>query len=307
MDEINMACTSLEDCGAHNTQIDPLQDLGNEILQLLCTRLNDDCIMTMQEGLRLMQRSSYYLEIQGDDLPPTADEQQQTVHSYNSTVWSLVDQQRLRRAMTLAKTQVKLHLTFLGLLFEEIIRGSQELEAFVLNYNRGLVDSDIAAPTQERLHQTHQYLNAFESRLNWKLGPLDLQNQLIHNTGGLPIQLLSVSLAKKMPVIFNRFETRTTSNNVHLCWEVACEQSQELNQEFEIHVKSFHPTIAEYCQFTKSTCKSYNIEVNNLIPDRYYKFSVKRVDSVNLVYGLWVDTLILKTLDISKSEQAVSN
>ncbi|XP_032369912.1 fibronectin type III domain-containing protein 11 [Etheostoma spectabile] len=305
MDEINMACTSLEECGAQETQIDPLPDLPNQILQLLCTRLSDDCITTMQKGLQLMQRSSYYLEIQCDDLLPTADEQQHTVHLSDSTVWSLVDQQRLQRAMTLANTQVKLYLTFLELLYEEIIRGCQELEAFVLKHNQGLVDSDIAASIQERLQQTHQYLDAFKSRLNWKLGPLDLQNQLIHITGSLPIQQLSVE--KKMPVIFNRFETCTTSNTAYLCWEVAGEQSQELNQEFEIHVMSFHPTIDEYCQFTKSTCKSYIIEVNNLIPDRYYKFSVKRVDSVNLVYGLWVDTITLKTLNISKSVEAASN
>ncbi|XP_028432752.1 fibronectin type III domain-containing protein 11 isoform X1 [Perca flavescens] len=306
MDQVKLACTSLEECGAQETEMDALPDLRNQILQLLCTRLNDDCIIAMQEVLRLRQRSSYYLEIQHDDLLPTADEQQHTLHLSDSTVWSLVDQRRLQRAMTLANTQVKLHLTFLGLLYEEIIRGCQELEAFVMKYDQGLVDSDIAASTQERLQQTHQYLKDFESRLARKLGPLDLQNQLIPNTGNIPIQQLSASLAIKMPVIFNRSETYTTSNTVHLCWEVTGEQSQELNQEFEIHAKSFHPTIAEHCQFTKSTCQSYNIEVNNLIPDRYYKFSVKRVDSVNLVYGLWVDNITLKTLDISKSQQAAS-
>ncbi|XP_044069131.1 fibronectin type III domain-containing protein 11-like [Siniperca chuatsi] len=296
MDEVKLARTKSVECGAQ--EVKTQMDLFNQILQLLDTKLNDNSIMVFQEELRLMQRSSYYLEIQRDDLLPTADQQQHTLHLTDSTVWSLIDQQRLQRAMTLANTQVRLLLALLGMLYQGIIRGCRELEAFINRYDQGLVDSDTAASMQQMLQQTHQYMNDFESRMTRNLGPLDLQNQLIPNTGNLPIPQLSASLAIKMPVIFDRFKSCTTSNTVHLCWEVAGQQSKEPNQQFEIHVKSLHPTIAEHDQFTKSTCQSYNIQVNNLIPDRYYQFSVKRVDAVNLVYALWIDTIILKTLDI---------
>ncbi len=254
----------------------------------------------LQEELRLMQRSSYYLEIQRDDLLPTTGQQQQALRLSDSMVWSLIDQQRLQRAMTMANTQVKLLLALLGMLYQEIIRSCRELEAFIIKYDQGLVDSDMAASMQQKLQQTHQYVNDFESRMTRNLGPLDLQNQLIPNTSNLPLPQLSASLAIKMPVIFDRFKSCATSNTVHLCWAVTGEQSKEPNQQFEIHVKSLHPTLAEHGQFTKSTFQSYNIQVNNLTPDRYYQFSVKRVDAVNLVYGLWIDTIILKTLAISK-------
>ncbi|XP_040014474.1 uncharacterized protein LOC120806969 [Xiphias gladius] len=302
MDDIELACTSSDGCGAQEfrNQMDTLPDIHNQILQLLCTRLSDNSIMVLQEELQLMQRSSYYLEIQRDDLVPTADQQQNTLHLSDSTVWSLIDQRRLRHALTQANTQVKLLLTLLGLLYQEIIRGCRELEAFILKYNQGLVGSDTAASMQQRLQQTLQYVNDFERRMTQNLGPLDLQNQLIPNTGNIPIPQLSASLAMKMPVIFDRSESCVTSNSVYLFWEVAGKQFQESNQPFEIHVKSLNPTIDGHGQFYKLTCQSYNIQVNNLISDRYYQCSVKRIDAVNLVYGLWIDSIILKTLDISK-------
>lgn len=246
-----------------------------------------------------MQRSSYYLEIQRNDLLSTADQQQQTLNSSESTVLSLIDQRRLGCAMTLANTQVKLLLTLLGMLYKEIISGCRELEVFMIKCDQGSVDSDIAASMQEKLQQVHQYLNDFESRMTRNLGPLDLQNQLILNTGHYPVPQLSASLVIKMPVIFDRCASRVTSNTAHLCWEVTNQQSKEPCQEFEIHIKSLHPTV-DQGQFIKSTCQSYSIQFNNLTPDRYYQFSVKRVDAVNLVYGLWTDTIILKTVSVSK-------
>ncbi|XP_067444566.1 fibronectin type III domain-containing protein 11-like isoform X3 [Thunnus thynnus] len=254
MDEVKLACTSSNECGAQeaSSQKDTLLDLHNQIAHLFCTRLSENSIM-----------------------------------------------RKLRRAMTLANTQVKLLLTLLGMLYEEIISGCRELEVFIIKYDQGLVDSDMAASTQEKLQRTHQYLNDFESRLTRNLGPLDLQNQLILNTGQYPMPQLSASLAIKMPVMFDRCESRVTSNAAHLCWGVASQQSKEPCQEFEIHMKSLHPT-ADQDQFIKSTCQSYSIHFNNLTPDRYYQFSVKRVDTVNLVYGLWTDTIILKTVSVFK-------
>ncbi|XP_070758908.1 fibronectin type III domain-containing protein 11-like [Enoplosus armatus] len=300
MDEVMLACASSDKCGAQKvwTQVETLLDLRNQILQLLDTRLHDNSIMVLQEELRLMQTSSYYLEIQRDD-SPTADQQQQqrTSRLCNSALWSLIDQQRLQRAMTLANTQVKLLLALLGMLFQGIVRGCRELEAFVNEYDQGLVDSGVAASARQKLRQTYRYVDDFESRMTWDDGPLDLQSKLIPNTGHLPVPKLRASLALKMPVMFDRFKSCLISNTVYLCWEVAGQQPKEPDQQFEIHVKSLHPAAG---QFTKLTCQSYNIQVNNLMPDRYYQFSVKRADAANLVYGSWMDTITLKTLDISE-------
>lgn len=252
----------------------------------------------MQQELQLMNRSSYYLEIQRNDLVPTAD--QHILHLSDSTVWSLIDQQRLRCAMNLAKTHVRLLLTVLGLIYEEIVRGSRELENFIIIYKQGLVDCDTEATVRQKLQQTHQHLNDFVTRISRNLGPLELQNQLIPNTGNIPIPQLRVTLTVKMPVVFDRFESCASSNSVYLSWEVAGEQSKEPNEQFEIQVKNLHPIADDQELFNKSTCQLYYTQVDNLISDRFYQFSVKRVDAVNLVYGLWTDTIVLKTLDVSK-------
>lgn len=94
-----------------------------------------------------------------------------------------------------------------------------------------------------------------------------------------------------------------TSNPVHQCWEVAGQLSEETDQQFEIH-KSLHPTISEDDMLI-CTCQSYNVRVNNLIPDRVYQFSVKRVDAANLVHEVWIDSITLRTWDISNLEQNV--
>ncbi|XP_056243689.1 fibronectin type III domain-containing protein 11-like [Seriola aureovittata] len=304
MDEVKPDCPGSGGCGAQEVrgQTDISPDIRDQILQLFCTRLSDNSVMVMQKELQLMHRGSYYLEIQREDLLPSADQQQQqhTLHLSDSTVWSLIDQQRLQGAMTMAKTQVKLLLTFLEMLHQEIMRGGRELEDFIVKYNQGLVDATTAASMQQKLQQTHQDLGDFERRMTQTLGPLNLHNQLIPNTGNFPVPQLSVTVAMKMPVIFDRFRTRVTSTSVYLYWEVTGEQPKEPNQQFEIHVKSIHPTINDHGQFSKCMSRSYNIQVNDLISDRYYQFSVKRVDAINLVYGMWIDTITLKTLDVSK-------
>ncbi|KAK9528390.1 hypothetical protein VZT92_012554 [Zoarces viviparus] len=107
--------------------------------------------------------------------------------------------------------------------------------------------ADTAARVQQRLLQTHQ---DFESRFRiWALCTC--------RTHSSPTQArrLRASLDIKLPVMINRLKSRVTSNTVHLHWEVAGEQSQDLNQDFEIHIKSLHPTTAEH-GVTKSTCQS---------------------------------------------------
>ncbi|KAM7402774.1 hypothetical protein PAMP_017985 [Pampus punctatissimus] len=301
MDEVKLTCINLHACGAQeaSSQKDTLLDLRNQIEHLFCTRLRDDSIMVIQEELQLMQRSSYYLEIQKCDLLSTADQQQQTLNLSDSTLLSLIDQRRLGRVMAEANTTVNLLLHVLARLCKEIIRGCQELEVFISKYDRGLVDNALAASTQEKFWQTNQYLNDFESRMTQKLGPLDLQNQLIVNTGQYMVPELSASVAIKMPVMFDRCESHVTSNTAYLCWEVANDQSNEPCQEFEIYIKSLHPA-ADQGLCIKTTCQSYSIQFYNLTSDRYYQFTVKRVDTFNLIYGLWTDTMILKTLSVSR-------
>lgn len=252
----------------------------------------------MHEELQLMHQSSYYLNIQRRDLVRNAE--QQTLHLSDSMVWLLLDQQRLQGAMSMAQTHVRLLLAVLRLIYEENVGPHQELLGFVVNYQRGLVDRNTAASVQQKLQQSHQLLNDFVARLTCNLGPLQLQNRLMPNRGNIFIPQLRVMLTVQKPVVFNRLETCAAPSSVYLSWEVARVQSKQLEgAQFTIHVRNLHPTSNNQDQHYNFTCQLYHTQVNNLIPDRFYQFSVKRVDAVNLVYGPWSDTIILKTLDIS--------
>uniref|UniRef100_UPI0037E9C6F9 fibronectin type III domain-containing protein 11-like n=1 Tax=Semicossyphus pulcher TaxID=241346 RepID=UPI0037E9C6F9 len=256
-----------------------------------------------QEKLLLMQRSSYYLEIQREEYLPPTEEQENAPRLSDSIVWTLIDQQRLAQAMEFANTQVKLHLALLEMLYQEILRGCCQLAGFMNKYNQGLLDSDAAASVQQQLQQTLQHVADYESRMCQRLYPLNLQNQLIANTGNVLIPKLSATLAIKLPVVIDRLATCATSNSVHLCWVVTGEESKDPNQQFEIQVRILQPTIADHDQFTKSTCQRCDVQVSNLLPDSYYQFSVRREDAVNMVYEMWTDTIVLKTQEEKKKPQ----
>ena len=134
----------------------------------------------MHRKLRLLQRSSFYLEVRLDEGP--AAEGQQPL---GTAVSSLTDKRRLQRAMALGRTQVTLLLTVMGQLYQVITRSCRELEAFIMKYKQGLVDSDMAASMQQKIQQRRQHVHDFDTRLTRNCGPLNLQNQLASNTGNL--------------------------------------------------------------------------------------------------------------------------
>lgn len=207
---------------------------------------------------------------------------------------SLIDQHRLQRAMILAKSQVTLILDLLEMLYNEIIRGRQQLKDFATKYEQGLVHSDKVASVQWKLQQTREHLNDFEDRQTRDLGPLNLQNQLIPNPDNAIVPQLSASLVIQMPVIFNRMKLGVIANTVHLCWEVAGQLCQDAGQQFEICIMSLYPTTVEN-EILTCICQSYKIQDTNLTPDWVYQFSVRRVDAPNLVYGVWTDVITLRT------------
>ncbi|KAK2821017.1 hypothetical protein Q5P01_023976 [Channa striata] len=165
---------------------------------------------------------------------------------------SVLDQQRLWDALALANNHVKLLLKVLEMLYQEILRGCQELKAFLIKFDRSVVDCETAAFVQQKLLGI---IRAVE--------PAHPQNE-----PPSPTLQLSAPLVIKKPVVFDRSESCAGSNSVNLCWKVVGELFKDPRP--------------------------------NLISDRFYQFSAKRVASVSLVYGGWTDTLIMETLAGSK-------
>ncbi|KAL7843084.1 hypothetical protein AOLI_G00245960 [Acnodon oligacanthus] len=85
-------------------------------------------------------------------------------------------------------------------------------------------------------------------------------------------------------------------DSVVLHWDIIEQEQPEPGEQFMICYKLFHPTTeAEGNLVAKITCGSYCLRIDNLMPDRFYEFTVKRVDSYLSVYSLWTDSIILKT------------
>ncbi|CAJ1050777.1 uncharacterized protein LOC120806969 [Xyrichtys novacula] len=217
MEDINMDCCSSEKCGNQDmqTHVDlELQELSDKILQLLDNKLQHHLIM---DKLEIMQRSSSYLDIQREDLPPS-EEQQHTSPMTNSTLWSLIDQQRLSRVKALTHTQVKLILTMLEFLAQQIFSNCRELMDFTMRHSQGLSNSNETASIQEKLEQTLQHMSDFDRRVVDHLGPLILPHKLIPNEGHVCIPKLRAYFIVKLPIHINRSESRATSTSMHLYW-----------------------------------------------------------------------------------------
>uniref|UniRef100_A0A3Q3N4T9 Fibronectin type III domain-containing protein 11-like n=1 Tax=Labrus bergylta TaxID=56723 RepID=A0A3Q3N4T9_9LABR len=273
MDEVNMDSSDRSGDQRDLPQVDQdLVELRDHILQLLDRKL------FIEKKLALLQNSSYYLEIQHEDGPQMEEEVR---FLYDGT---LINQQRLARAFTFANTHVKLLLCLLESLFQQILRGCRELCAFMEMYDQSLLDGGAADSAQQTLQQTLQYADRFEGRMFRNLGQLNLQDRLI------PILYI------KLPVTIDRSESYSSVSSVHLSWTIPGEEVKDPEQQFEVEVMCLHPTTSDTDQICISKCQAYNTQVTNLIPDRYYMFSVKREYSVNLVYGLWKDQVMLKTL-----------
>ncbi|XP_060897699.1 fibronectin type III domain-containing protein 11-like [Labrus mixtus] len=296
MDEVNMDCSDRSGDQRDPHQVDQdLVELRDHILQLLNSKLNCQCIRTK---LVLMQNCSYYLEIQHENVPQMEEEVRLLS---DGALCSLINQQRLTRALIFANTHVKLLLSLLESLFQHILRGCRELCAFMEMYDQNLLDRGAADSAQQTLQQTLQYADRFEDRMVRNLGQLKLQDRLIPNTGSLLIPKLTI----KLPVTIDRSDLYASVSSVHLSWTIPGEEVKDPEQQFEVEVKCLHPTTSDTDQISISKCQAYNTQVTNLIPDRYYMFSVMRENSVNLVYGLWKDLVILKTLAVSQSNPQV--
>ncbi|XP_074525195.1 fibronectin type III domain-containing protein 11-like [Halichoeres trimaculatus] len=249
-----------------------IQELTKKIKELLNSQLHHKC--NKREVLPLSEDPSYGMS--------------------DEILWSLFERQRLARALSLAKARLRLLLTMLGLLNEQLFKNYDQLSTFMQKHRWGLSSRDEAAAAKQTAEQTLQYAADFDNQVLRSQGPLGMRVKLIPNVGYRPFPWFTMSLLVKLPVVIDRSTTSVTSSSVHLFWSISETGDQNSNEQFEVQVKSLHPTIGED-KFSRYTTQLH-LDVENLAPGRCYQLSVKRVDAVNLMYGQWVDALVVKTL-----------
>uniref|UniRef100_A0A8C6U8S3 DUF5581 domain-containing protein n=1 Tax=Neogobius melanostomus TaxID=47308 RepID=A0A8C6U8S3_9GOBI len=230
----------------------------------------------MRQQLQLLQRSSFYLEL--DD-----------------TVWPLLEQQRLQEALRKARAHVRLLLDLLDLLLEEIVLSRQDLQNFLLQSEQGQVDTCLLTDTLSTVRQVHEYLKDFDIRPTRNMGPLDLDIRL-PNAGPNRYPPVTAMLDHKLPVFFDNLQLHAKSTTVTLAWANAGGLPGDPNEFFEVQTKVLHPTVGEHGWDSKCAILGMSCVLDGLTPDRLYQFSIKRLDRINLVYAEFIDTCILKTL-----------
>ncbi|KAG5275169.1 hypothetical protein AALO_G00144350 [Alosa alosa] len=267
-------------------------DVGYFLQRAMTSDLAPSVMHSNRMRLETLRRCSYYLEVIRLDLPLGE-------HSYlsNSTILHLIDPWKLQRMKKLANCQVKIQLSLLEELHEQLVKGRQRLDS-LLEY----CDLPMLMVEGESIHE--QVTQVLRTKADFDAvllpGRLHSKHQLISDMGSAKVPQVRLALVLKMPVHFNKERSFATGNSASLHWHVAGAEVSDPREQFELHYKLLQPTCtAEGTEVNMLTCDAYSAQVEGLRSDRCYEFRIKRVDSCCLVYGLWNDSVILRTVSAS--------
>ncbi|KAL8179733.1 UNVERIFIED_CONTAM: hypothetical protein K2H54_071913 [Gekko kuhli] len=259
----------------------------NMVEEFLHSDLSPYLLKRHHRRIELLRKCSYYIEI----LPKHLALGDQNHLMLPTTMFQLIDPWRFQRMKKVGAVQTKIQLLLLSELLEQLERGRDELLQFVETY-------DVMAfltgwgVIQRRLSDLSEQMDGFLAML--VPGKLYVKHRLVSEVGVTKIPHIKLVLVTKMPVMFDRKESVAHEDWVSLKWSVGIQQPQL--EQYELHFKLLEPRAPQdkvHCgvmAVASDTC-----EIHNLLPDRLYRFSVKRAETYTLVYEQWRDSIMLKT------------
>uniref|UniRef100_A0A8D0E360 Fibronectin type III domain containing 11 n=1 Tax=Salvator merianae TaxID=96440 RepID=A0A8D0E360_SALMN len=260
----------------------------NIVLEFLHSDLSPHLLRRHHKRIELLKKCSYYIEI----LPKHLALGDQNHLMLPTTMFQLIDPWRFQRMKKVGTIQTKIQLLLLTDLLQELERGRAELLRF-------LETCDSVASFLSRWDAAKQRLASLSEQMDYFLallvpGRLYVKHRLVSDVGVTKIPHIRLVLSTKMPVTFDRRESVAHENWVSLKWFVASQQPQL--EQYELSFKLLEPRTPQervHCGImpvTSNTC-----EIRNLLPDRLYRFTVKRAETYTLVYEQWHDAILLKT------------
>ncbi|KAL2090993.1 hypothetical protein ACEWY4_013256 [Coilia grayii] len=276
----------------HAARVQASMDVGFTLQRVLTSDLAPSVMHGNRVRLETLRRCSYYLEVIRLDLPLGE-------HSYlsNSTILHLIDPWKLQRMKKLANCQVKIQLSLLEELHEQLLKEQQSLDNTLECCDLPMLMLEGEA-IRQRLSAALQTKADFDAMV--LPGRLHSKHQLISDMGSAKVPQVRLALVLKMPVHFDKAHSFATSSSATLHWHVAGSEATDPREQFELRYKLMQPTCAvEGTEVGVLTCAACSAKVEGLRPDRCYEFSIKRVDSCCLVYGLWIDSIVLRTISTS--------
>ncbi|XP_063071064.1 fibronectin type III domain-containing protein 11-like [Engraulis encrasicolus] len=277
----------------HAERVQACMEVGFLLQRALSSDLAPSAMHSNRVRLETLRRCSYYLEVIRMDLPLGE-------HNYmtNSTVLHLIDPWKLQRMKKLANSQVKIQLCLLEELHEQLLKEQQGLDTALECCDLPMLMVE-GESIRQRLTAALQTKADFDAMV--LPGRLHSKHQLISDMGRAKVPQVRLALVLKMPVHFDKAHSFATANAATLYWHVAgSEAGPDPLEQFELRYKLLQPTCAaEGSEVGVLTCAACSAQVEGLRPDRCYEFSIKRVDSCCLVYGAWIDCIILRTVSAS--------
>ncbi|XP_023560080.1 fibronectin type III domain-containing protein 11 isoform X1 [Octodon degus] len=259
----------------------------NTLREFLASDLSPHLLRRHHARMQLLKKCSYYIEI----LPKHLALGDQNSLVLPNTMFQLIDPWKFQRMKKVGTAQTKIQLLLLGDLLEQLDRGRLELDS--------LLESPDPRPflagwglVEQRLADLSAVMDNFLAMM--VPGRLHIKHRLVSDIGATKIPHIRLMLSTKMPVMFDRKESVAHWDWVSLRWFVTIQPA--VQEQFELRFKLLEPRTQQECmQCGVIPVAACTFEVHNLLPNRTYKFTVKRAESYTLVYEPWRDSLTLQT------------
>ncbi|XP_020933210.1 fibronectin type III domain-containing protein 11 [Sus scrofa] len=259
----------------------------NALREFLTSDLSPHLLRRHHARMDLLRKCSYYIEI----LPKHLALGDQNPLVLPSAMFQLIDPWKFQRMKKLGTAQTKIQLLLLGDLLEQLDHGRSELDA--------LLESPDPRPflagwglVEQRLADLAAVMDSFLAMM--VPGRLHIKHRLVSDVGAAKVPHIRLMLSTKMPVVFDRKASVAHQDWVSLRWFVTIQPAAA--EQFELRFKLLDPrTQQERTQCGAIPVAACTVAVRNLLPNRSYRFTVKRAESYTLVYEPWRDSLTLQT------------
>ncbi|XP_016001686.1 fibronectin type III domain-containing protein 11 [Rousettus aegyptiacus] len=259
----------------------------NALREFLTSDLSPQLLRRHHARVELLRKCSYHIEI----LPKHLALGDQNPLVLPHTVFQLIDPWKFQRMKKVGTAQTKIQLLLLADLLEQLDRGRAELDA--------LLESPDPRPflagwalVEQRLAGLSAVMDSFLAMM--VPGRLHIKHRLVSDIGATKIPHIRLMLSTKTPVMFDRKESVAHRDWVALRWFVTVQPAAA--EQFELRFKLLDPRTQQEClQRAIIPVAACTFDVHNLLPNRVYKFTIKRAESYTLVYEPWQDSLTLQT------------
>ncbi|XP_058892552.1 fibronectin type III domain-containing protein 11 [Kogia breviceps] len=258
----------------------------NALREFLTSALSPQLLRRHQAHMELLKKCSYYIEILPRHLA-LGDQDPQLLPS----TFQFINPKKFQRMKKVGTAQTKIQLVLLGELLEQLHHGRSELDALLQSPDPrpflagwGLVE--------QRLADLSAVMDSFVATM--VPGRLHIKHRLVSDLGATKIPPIQLTLSAKMPVTFDRRQSVAHQDRVSLrCFATLPPAAPE---RCELRYELLDPQTRQECTqrgvIPVATCA---FDVRNLLPNRSYKFTIKRVEGYMLVYEPWLDSLTLQT------------